>query len=211
VFCGGCGAKLNQSGFTVSRRKQEWDRRRVFNIVNACVAPALTLVVVVIALICWPTGAEQAHSLSIAAADKVNGQIGTLESLKLGQSLTLTLSEADINSYFKHRRSRELGIEALQVSLEGGHALIHMRRKSTALKLGKLQATLSYDLMCVPAKNRLFLRKITVGHLPLWGPCKGPALRTMRRLLVGGREHKLLRDVTEITVEKDSVQISFSK
>ena len=210
VFCGGCGGKLDQGNFAMVRPKQEWDRRRIFNIVNACVAPALTIIIVVIGLICWPTGAQPLHGVSEDAAEKVDGQIKTLESLKRGQSLTLTLSESDVNSYLKFIRARELGLEAFQVSLETGHVLVHLRRKSTRLKIGKLQATVSYDFMCVPVKNRLLVSKVSVGHLPL-GPFKGSALRTMRRLFVGGREHKHLRDVTEIAIEKDSAQVSCVK
>lgn len=213
VFCGGCGGKLHldESSFSTSRPKGQWDRRRILNLVNACVAPVLTIIVIVIALICWPTGAAPVHDLSMSAGQKVDGQIKAAEAITLGQSLAVTLTESDINSYFKFLRSRELGIDALQVSFESGYALVHMRRKSTGLKLGKAQATLSYDLTCIPSKNRIIVRKITVGHLPLWGPFRGSALRTMRRLFVGGREHKLLRDVTEIAIEKDSVQVSLEK
>jgi hypothetical protein len=210
VFCGGCGGKLDQSNFATARPKREWDRQRIITIVNACVAPTLTIIVVVIALICWPTGAEPTPGVSEEAAKKVTGQLKTLEALKLGQSLTLTLSESDINSYLKFIRARELGLDAVQVSLETGYVMVHLRRKSTRLKLGKLQATVSYDLTCVPVKNRLLVQKVSAGHLPL-GPFKGSALRTMRRLFVGGREHELLRDITDITVEKDSAQVSCVK
>ncbi len=214
VFCGACGVRLDMTNLKqpegLAAHLPAINLRTLVRWLNMLVAPLLSASVVVALLMLWPKTPQVPAGLTLTQDQAVNAQLRVIEDLRLGRSVTVEVSEADINAYFFHRRTKELGIQAVHVEIGDGYLLLHLLRRLPSMTIGNWTPALSYDVLCLPAGNRLAVRKVTVGHMPL-GPFRGRVERTLRRLFVNGREHKLLTDVTKIEAVTGKLRVTAKK
>lgn len=211
VFCGNCGHKLNMSqvgGNFRQGKRFEW--KKLVKVLNWLVAPAVTALIVCTMLKFWPNEVVLPKTLEKSQADALAGQLRGIEEMGLGQSATVVLREDDINAYFKYNRLDEMELEGFRVKLEKGFIEVRTR-KALEMRIGKFVPRQTYDLLCVPYGRKLLVRKAAAGHLPLWGPFRNKAIREVKQLLLGGPEHKLLKDVTGIEIEKNELRVSIKK
>ncbi len=211
VFCGNCGRKLEitRDG-THFKSKPEFNWKTVIKFLNWLVAPVMTIVVICTALRYWPNQIVLPKGLEKSQADAVASQLQGIAEMRVGQSATVIFREDDVNAYFKYNRLENLGLEGCRVTFEKGFLELRTRKR-VEWSIGKWVPRLSYDVLCMPFGKRLVIRKVSVGHLPLWGFGKKGTVRDVRRIFLDGPEHKLLKDVTGITIEKDEIHVSIKK
>jgi len=192
------------------RSKREFNGKTVLKIANWLVAPAVTAIIVCTVLRFWPNEIVLPKGLKKEQATTLVGQLSGITEMRLGQSATIVLREDDINAYYKFGRAENLELEGFRVKLDKGFMMVRTREK-LEWRIGKWVPRLTYDYLCIPYSGKLLVRKASVGHLPLWGPFKNGAVRKIKQMLLDGTEHKLLKHVTDIRIEKDELHISVKK
>jgi hypothetical protein len=212
VFCDRCGAKLDLSG--LSRDMIPVQRKPWIPTVLKIVAAAIVLAIVTSALLAlWPRREPIGKAGTRLGARRAESQLDTANRLGAGQSLTVWLSEEDVNGYLEFFGDSKLGLQWLRVRTRPGYFEVRSLKQLDPVEIGPLRVvvTLTLDLACVPVGNRILPRRGSLGHLRL----PGFALRR----LAGGlgerfdsfTEKKTVASASGIAVQEGRFEISFSR
>jgi len=212
VFCDRCGAKLDLSG--LSREMIPVQRKPWLPMVLKIGAVAVVLLIVTsVALALWPRREIIGKAGTRVGARRAESQLDTANQLGAGQSVTVWLSEEDVNGYLEFFGDSKLGLQWLRVCARRGYFDVRALRQLDPVELGpfRVVVTLTLDLACVPVGNRIVPRRGSLGHLRL----PGFALRR----LAGGlgerfdsfSEKKTVASASGIAVQEGRFEISFSK
>jgi len=210
VFCPACGGRLNFSRPDEENRTLEerlgidlrkWGRR----LLNLC---AIGFVICV-ALALWPRARLLGQQGKTVGARRAFTQMKTLANVKEGRRLGANLAEADINAYLVQYKVKRLKLASFSVEVLDEHCRVRIVRALGTVDFGifEVDPTFSYDLTCVAYEGRLYVRKASIGHLPLRGFLKKPAVSAIRRHLAGEPEARLLAAADEITMSEGRVSL----
>ncbi len=210
VFCPACGGRLNfarpdEENLTLEERLgidlRKWGRR----LLSLC---AIGFVVCV-ALALWPRARLLGEQGKTVGARRALTRMKTLANVAEGRSLGANFAEADINAYLAHYKAKRLKLASFSVEVLEEHCKVRIVRSLGTVDFGifEVDPTFSYDLTCVAYEGRLYVRKASIGHLPLRGFLKKPAVSAVRRHLAGESEARLLAEVDEIEMSKGQVSL----
>jgi hypothetical protein len=210
VFCVACGSKLNITGLgseeVADLQKPSFlalHYRKIIIVVAA-------LIVVLIGLGAWPRTKPLGVEGTSNGGRGLDRKIKRVAKLRPERSVTLEISEKDINGYFTYVKLKREQKGALSVSLEPGSCSARMVRSFGPWKISnvKISPKFSFDIRCVPVRNEFAVRSASVGHLPLPGPLKFPVAGVFKKLFAAGPERDAFEKVSEIVVEAGQVTIS---
>lgn len=214
VFCSACGSRLDFTGLSSneivgSARPSIWRRIRWGWVAAGLGALALLLVV----LACWPKSAPLGEEGTRIGGNRVTRQFSAVSKLRRGQSLGLNFEEKDLNGYLRFEKAPKLDLESLSVELGPRRMRVRMVQTLTVLDVGPIRFSprISRDVLIVPARSRLLFRKGSIGHLPLVGPFKGIAIKSVRRKLDREPEWQALRDTADIRMESRKLFVLVEK
>lgn len=213
IFCGSCGSKLDmtnissdvianrqKSGFFVAHYKK-------MLVVLAILAMAL------VGLALWPQAGVLGEKGTSVGSGRTRRQMGVLLNLASGRTITVSISEKDINGYLKHTKSLSKQYESCSVDLVSRGMSSRLVIPLVEVPLGKfkLKLKVSFDIRCVPVGGQVVVTGASVGHLPLWGPARALAVSQYRKIFASGKEPEVLSVLTEVRIEDGQAELSAGK
>jgi len=213
VFCTNCGGKLDTSSVTsedVAAQQREGLFARHW---KKLLYIPLILVVVVVALALWPHAPTIGQKGTPVGGRRAKVQLETLRELADGRSMTVTLTERDVNAYIEYCLADSLRADALSIAVREGYFGVRMTRAMKARQIGSFRIVprFSYDALFVPAGGTVVARKAAIGHLPLWGPFRNMAVKTIYGVVSTQNEWANLRHATKFEVGGGKIAIHARK
>jgi hypothetical protein len=173
----------------------------------------VVLVVVLVALALWPHAPTIGEKGTPVGGRRAKVQLETLKELAPGRSMTVTLSERDINGYIEYCCADSIQADALTIAVREGYFGVRMTRAMKARQIGSFRIVprFTYDVLFVPVGGTVVARKASLGHLPLWGPFRGMAVKTIYGVVSSQNEWANLRHATKIEVGGGKIAIHARK
>lgn len=205
VFCVSCGSKLDLSHMTSATVTEQQQ-------VNFFVAHArdfasllLLIPVLLIASAFWPSLSPIGQPGVASGTSGVTRQLGVLTTIARGRAVSLEISEKDINGYLQYSRIKKTPVSSLSVRCMPGAMVARMVKPlMPPITLGsiRLEPKISYEVVCVPIGRQVGIARASIGHLRAVGPLRSIAVAPFLGLLKGGREERILGQVSEMRVEE---------
>lgn len=211
LFCGGCGGKLDLSRMTSDEVMKEERINIVRDHWSKLFIVLLIAVVALIGVAAWPN-------------DDVIGKKGTRpgvrrvkRSLKLmGRKSRLPVQvflEKDINGYFHYEKTEGMKLESFTVLVMDKYFNVRVVRAFPSIGVSKFEVTpkISYDFTCVPRGGGIEITKVSVGHLPMYGPARSAAINSVYKMLAAQKEWERLTNLKEIKAIKGKLTVQPKK
>lgn len=213
VFCGSCGSKLDLTGVTGDAIAEEVRPSFVELHYRKAVGVLAVLAVAVVALAFWPNTAPLGEKGTPASPSRTTGKMGVIQTLVSGRSVTVEISEADINGYLSFSRLRKTGIDSCTVRLVPQAFVARLVKPLGSWTAGKfsLSPKISFEVRCVPVGRQLLVSSASIGHLPAVGPLKRMAVGPFLKLFAGGKEAEWLKAASEIKCDMGKVSITATR
>lgn len=213
VFCGACGSKLDLRHMTsdeVTRKyRPNWFVLHWRHIVGTLVA----VIVIMIGLGMWPQGQSLGTKGTLHGGGRVEDGLGALARLKKGQSLGIEFKEGDINGYFHFKKAEKMQIASLSVAVSSGVCTVRVIKPFGRWDVRKVSFVprVSYDIVCVPVQGGLKVAKVTVGHLPAFGPVRASVLRKVHGMLARQKEWSVLKQFDRVEMQPGVIAVRARK
>ncbi len=211
IFCASCGEKLDLSRMSseevAASFRQNWFKRNkwIFYVVPA------TLVVFMILLALWPRTSEIGQRGTLHGGDRVRKKVRALSMIKRGETIEFEISEKDLNGYIEYVRGRSLGAKRFWVDIGSGYMRVRLVKPLLKLKMfGRLfEPRISYDVLYVPAGDRLVPKKASMGRLSL-GLAKGIAAKKVQGLVKRHNQWSLVSNPESIKITDEKLALSYA-
>ena len=176
------------------------------------VPPAYHESIVDIALALWPAVPTIGEKGTPVGGRRAGIQLQTLGELAEGRSMTVTLTERDINGFVEYGAGT-VEADALSIAVREGYFGVRMTRVAKARQIGsfRIAPRFTYDVLFVPVGGRVVARKATLGHLPLWGPFRNMAVKAIHGVVSSHREWTYLQHATKFEVGGGKIAIQARK
>ncbi len=213
VFCENCGEKLDLTNMTSENvsalNEVPWFKQMKYLRYFAIIPVVLILIPIWMRL--SPVTAPIGKMGTPVGRMQVIHALEQLEQVAAGElkEVSLELSEADINAFFRIGKAREMGYYSIRVDILRGAVRVRALRPRRSFSLGgkRIEPLKSFDVICVPINGKLIPAKVRVGHMG--------AGRKAAKQLIGDitkqKEWKLLATVGELKLVDDKVIIVAGK
>lgn len=219
VFCLQCGVKLDldDMGSETVRKmvKVSWYRKYWRTAATA----VLAVVAILVALAAWPktdlTGTGKLGSKPMADNLAVRmGEIdGNWQKLQRNDRFEVQFPEKNINAYLQYATLKDMNDVAVRVAVDNGYFTVRAIRRLAHWEIGpvRLAPSISYDLVCVPNGDNIYVAKAWIGHLRAWGPLKTSVVRKVYGLVAHDKAWKCFAHVAEIKATNEVLSVTVRK
>jgi hypothetical protein len=210
VFCRSCGSKLDlrnlNSSVVAGSTRKPWVIRHWF--VFPVAAAVLLVAMLVLAL--WPAMAPLGKAGTRAGAMRTKSQLSGLSMVQQGQMLAPILAEKDVNAFFEHFKVPSMKVQSVTTDFRKGFFVVRIVRKlgSITFVRWRVEPRISHDVVCLPVGGRVRVRGVKMGHLPLIGPARNAAARSVHRLFAAQPEWSVLAKLDKIEVDDDRIVLT---
>jgi hypothetical protein len=212
VFCQSCGEKLDLTSMSseevAGSSAKPWILRNKWLF---WVVPAV-LVVFLLLLALWPKTQPIGEAGTLVGGRRIEDRFEALGMLSSGESVEIQFSEKDLNGYIEFIKGKSLGPRNARINIGPGYVRVRMlKRVANWSMFGQVwKPRLSYDVLYTAAGDRLTVRKVSVGHLPLVlgkGIVSGEIAEQMKK----ATPWSLLKDPEEISIKNDKIILSYRR
>lgn len=213
LFCGGCGGKLDMAAIAGGAQRREQQRLWIKRGVRVAILGVLLWLGVCVALALWPRQGRIGAEGTRLGGRRVERQLQSSAALGAGQSVSVTLTEADVNGYIDHFARPELDVESLSVAFHPRYAVVRIGKTYGPYRFGPfvISPRGSVEVSYVPIGAVPSARKVVLGHLPLPGPLRSAAARRVARLLAGPVAAVVRDRPSGLTIDTGQIEVAFKK
>lgn len=218
VFCSSCGGKLD---LTRMKREDVAEAQKpslIRRLLPWVVIVAVVLVFAIAGLALWPVTGSIGKEGDRKGGAYMARQLNVLNTLKENRSLKVSFTEENINGYLTFFKAEKLKVNSVSMSITNGCFSVRAVRTLGAWKVFKykdksfnLTPTISIDLTCAVAGGKLSVSSASMGHLPLLGPARSPAVNAFQSAFAAEKDWACFKDASEIEAANGKLSFVIKK